>query len=463
MGALKLTVGDVALATGGQLLSGTGEERIGGVAIDSRRVKPGDLFVALKGERTDGHRFVAEAIARGAAAVLVERKVSAPVTAALLQVSDCQEALLDLAAWYRRRFPAVAVAVTGSTGKTTTKEMVAAALGQSFAVHKSRGNYNTEIGIPLTIFDLRPEHEIAVLEMGMRGRGQIRRLAQVVAPRVGVITNIGLTHLELLGTVDNIARAKWELVEALPPEGIAVLNGDDERLRHLSRNFKGRVFFYGLGTENDFRAVAIETYKDGSLSFTACTPDGEGKIKLPLPGRHNVVNALAALAVGAAFGMSLEDMARGLAGMKPAAMRLNIVKNRTGVTIINDTYNANPTSMEGALLTLMELKGEGRAVAVLGDMLELGPAAREAHWELGERAARLGIDFLVTLGEWRETVLAGARQGGLPAGRGRAFPGREEAAAFLKEWLQPGDIVLVKASRGLQLEHIVAELLGEPA
>lgn len=462
MGGLNFTAGDVALATGGRLISGSREQRIGGIAIDSRQVKPGDLFIALKGERVDGHRFVPEAVKRGAVAVLIQREVSPPGSAALLMVPDCQEALLDLAAWYRRRFPVVAVGITGSTGKTTTKEMVAAVLAQSFSVHKNTGNYNTEIGVPLTLFALRPEHEIAVLEMGMRGLGQIRRLAQVVAPRIGVITNIGMTHLELLGTVDNIARAKWEIVEELPPSGLAVLNGDDERLRYLRCSFKGRVLFYGLGPDNDFRAEEIESHKEAGITFTACTPAGTGIIKLPLPGRHNVVNALAALAVGASFGMSLPDMARGLAGMEPAAMRLNMVKNRAGVTIINDAYNANPTSMESGLVTLMELKGEARAVAVLGDMLELGPAAREAHWELGKKAARLGIDFLVTLGEWREIVLAGARHGGLQEEKGRAFAGKDEAAAFLKEWLRPGDFVLVKASRGMQLEQIVAELLGQP-
>lgn len=461
MGGLDFSAADVARATGGKLLSGAGEQRISGVTIDSRQVKPGDMFVALKGERVDGHQFIPEAVARGAVAVLLEREIFPPGTVALLKVPDCREALLDLAAWHRRRFSLVTVGITGSTGKTTTKEMVAAVLAQSFSVHKNRGNYNTEIGVPLTLFELEPDHEIAVLEMGMRGREQIRRLAQVAAPKIGVITNIGLTHLELLGTVENIARAKWELVEELPPAGIAVLNGDDERLRQLSRSFKGRVFFYGLGVENDFRAVEMESRKDGSISFTACTPAGEGRIQLPLPGRHNVVNALAALAAGAALGMSLPEMARGLAAMEPAAMRLNIVKNKAGVTIINDAYNANPTSMESGLLTLMDLKGEGRAVAVLGDMLELGPAASKAHWEVGEKAARLGLDLLVALGEWRETVLAGAREGGLPGEKTRAFSDKDEAAAFLKDWLQAGDLVLVKASRGLQLEDIVAELLDQ--
>lgn len=455
---LPFTVGDAVRVTGGVLLSGDREKEITGISLDSRQTKPGDLFVALRGERVDGHSFVQDALKKGATAALIQQEVLIGENTAVLQVDNCQETLLELAAWYRRRFNAAAVAITGSTGKTTVKEMVAAVLTQSFCVHKNKGNYNTEIGVPLTIFELRPEQDIAVLEMGMRGLGQIRRLAQVAAPEIGVITNIGLTHLELLETVENIARAKGELLEELPAAGIAILDGDDPRLRQLGRDFAGRVIFYGLGDGNDFRALNIRSHKEQGISFTVSTPQGAGEMVLPLPGRHNAVNALAALAVGHCFGMALSDMAPGLKKMQPAAMRLDISKTPAGITIINDAYNANPTSMQSGLLTLMELKGPGRAVAVLGDMLELGSAAAQAHREVGGMAAELGVDLLLTIGTWKDEVLAGAREGDMSRENCRAWSNKEDLVAFLQEWLGPGDAVLVKASRGLQLEDIAAEL-----
>jgi len=455
---LPFTVGDVARVTAGELLTGNASRVVKGISLDSRHVRPGDLFIALRGERVDGHNFVSEALDRGAAAALIQRQIPLQEKATILKVKDCQRALLDLSAWYRRRFSAVAVGITGSTGKTTTKEMVAAVLGQSFRVHKSKGNYNTEIGIPLTIFALRPEQEIAVLEMGMRGLGQIRHLSQVAAPQIGVITNIGLTHLELLQTTENIARAKGELLEELPATGTAILNGDDMRLRRLGQNFSGQVLFYGLGEENDFRVLQVRSHGKRGISFTARTPGGVGEMELPLPGRHNAINALAALAVGHCFGMSLSDMARGLKGLQPSTMRLAISSTLAGVTIINDAYNANPTSMESGLLTLMEMKGLGRTVAVLGDMLELGPVAATAHREVGEMAARLGVDLLLTIGNWREEILAGAQGMGMSQGNCRAFGNKKELVIFLQKWLQPADTVLIKASRGMQLEDIAAEL-----
>lgn len=455
---LPFTVGDAARVTAGDLLAGDEGKLIRGVSLDSRHTGPGDLFVALRGERVDGHSFVRDALHRGAVAALIQREVPFLKEEALLRVEDCQGALLDLAAWYRRRFNALTVGITGSTGKTTTKEMVASVLSQSFDVHKNKGNYNTEIGVPLTIFGLRPEQDIAVLEMGMRGLGQIRRLAQLAAPKIGVITNIGLTHLELLGTIESIAQAKGELLEELPTSGIAILNGDDVRLRQLSRKFAGRVIFYGRAKENDFRALNIRSHKEQGISFTASTPLGAKEIALPLPGRHNAVNALAALAVGASMKMTLPDMAQGLKQMLPTAMRLNISKTPTGVTIINDAYNANPTSMQSGLQTLKDMKGTGRAVAVLGDMLELGPAAARAHREVGESAADLKLDLLLAMGEWQDEVLAGAWGKGMSREKCRAGGHKKEVVAFLQGWLHPGDVVLVKASRGMQLEDIAKEL-----
>ncbi|MGI6576179.1 MAG: UDP-N-acetylmuramoyl-tripeptide--D-alanyl-D-alanine ligase [bacterium] len=455
---LPVTVKEIALATGAIMSTGQGEEKILDVVTDSRQVKAGDLFVARKGERVDGHNFISAAFAKGAVAALVENDQMPQGNGIILKVENTEQALLHLAAWYRRKFGTTVVGVTGSTGKTSTKEMIAAVLTQEFNVHKSVGNYNTEVGVSLTLLQLEPKHEIAVIEMGMRGLGQIRQLAQVALPKIGVITNIDVTHLEILGTIENIARAKGELLAEIPPDGVAILNGDDQRQQELAQNFAGKVIFYGFGEDNHFRAINIQPQKGVGTEFTVCTPEDKLEIKLNLPGKHNVRNALAAIAVGSCFGLKLSSMAQGLAEFKPVAMRLDTIKTEDGVTIINDAYNANPTTMDIALTTLMDLKEKGRAIAVLGDMLELGPIAQSAHRELGYKAAGLGVDLLVVLGTWREEVLAGARAGGLKQEQCRAFASREEAVAFLDQYVTPGDVVLVKASRGLSLEYVVSQL-----
>ena len=457
---LQLTVGDVAQACEGVISEGNGEQSLGGVAVDSRQVEPGDLFVALRGERVDGHDYLEQAARKGAVAALVSKKVSVKQPLTQIIVNSSGEALLELAAWYRRQFPVTVVAVTGSIGKTTTKELIAAVLSQRWQVLKNVGNYNTEIGVPLTLFQLREGHQVAVIEMGMRGAGQIRRLAQVVAPQMGVVTNVDVTHIELLGSLENIAKAKAELVVELPPDGIAVLNGDDPRVRAMGATYGGKIFFYGRGSENDYFARDIQTQPGGTVDFVAHTPQGCIDVHLPLPGQHNVPNALAALAVGSCFGLDLPSMVRGLATCEPVAMRLNIVPGIKGITVINDAYNANPTSMVSGLTTLVDLQGEGRTIAVLGDMLELGPLAPEAHRQVGEQAAQCGIDILVVLGKWRGDLALGALEAGMAPEKVRDFATKADAIAYLQRYLEPADRVLVKASRGMALEEIVTSLTG---
>lgn len=457
-----VTAAEVAQVVGGRLLAGNPETLIMGVGTDSRRLRRGELFVALPGERVDGHTFVPEVLAGVAGAALVAKPVpgAVPPGKILIQVADTTEALLALGAWYRRRFPVRAVAITGSTGKTTAKDLTAAVLGVRFRTLKNEGNLNTEVGLPLTLFNLEPGHEVAVVELAMRGPGQIARLAQVAQPEVGVLTNVGVTHIELLGSQENIARAKGELLEHLPAGGLAVLNGDDPWVRSQASRSRARAVYFGLGVDADFRATDIENKGMEGIRFRVHGPCGAGQVSLPLPGKFNVLNVLAALAVGHYFGLSLSEMQAGLDAFRPSAMRLNIITLPDGTVIINDAYNASPTSMRGALETLRDLAGGRRRVAVLGDMLELGAHGPEAHREIGRLAQEVGVSCLITGGPLARHLAEAAVVAGLPAAQVFVCPDGSTAAEVAKAEVRPGDVVLVKASRGMHFEQVVAALTG---
>lgn len=455
------TAAEAARVAGGRLVRGTGREEIMRVVTDSRAVRSGDLFVAIPGVRVDGHRFVAEAFHRGAVAALASQRVEAGAgeAGAVILADDTVLALGRLGAWRRERFEGTVVAVTGSVGKTTTKEMVAAVLSTRFNVLKSPGNYNTEIGLPLALLDLSPAHQAAVLEMAMRGPGQIRYLARLSRPQVGVVTVIGETHVELLGSVENIARAKAELVEELPPDGLAVLNADDPWQRGMAESTRARVVWYGLGPGAQVTAEGIEPRGAAGVSFVLRAPAlaaGEAVIRLPLPGRHHVTDALAAAAVGLALGLTVDEVRQGLEGVEPAAMRSRIL-SLGGLTVIDDTYNASPTSVKAALSSLREVAAT-RRVAVLGDMLELGDHAGAGHRDVGRVAAAARVDILVTVGDLAREIGAGAADGGLAAGRVHHCASTGEAVEWLRRVLRPGDTVLVKGSRGMRMEEVVRGL-----
>nr|HPZ65366.1 UDP-N-acetylmuramoyl-tripeptide--D-alanyl-D-alanine ligase [Bacillota bacterium] len=407
---------EIMEACSGLLLQGDPEKEITGFCIDSRQVKPGDFFVPLRGSREDGHRYIPQALAAGAAGSFYARPVlpaEIPRESLIIGVRDPLKALQQVAGFCRRRFDLPVVGVTGSSGKTTTKDFIAGVLSSRLKVLKTEGNLNNEIGLPLCLTKLEKEHQVAVLEMGMSAPGEIAALARIAAPGIGVITNIGEAHLEHLGSVENIARAKGELLEAVGPSGVAVLNGDDPYLRQMGKRFPGKVFFYGL-EQGDIKGMEL-SYQGESSRFRVRFPNGqEHPFHLSWPGRHLVSNALAALAVGWIFQLEPREMEVGLSASRITGGRLQIRKAANGVKIIDDSYNANPGSVKASLQVLADLAGK-RGVAVLGDMLELGPAAAALHYQVGEAAARSGIAALVAVGEMAPEIVEGARKGGLSA------------------------------------------------
>lgn len=432
-----------------------------GVATDSRAVQPGDLFVAIPGERVDGHDFLEEARAKGAAGALVQSPVpgvrqrhTTESDWHLIDVTDTVYALGQLARYHRQRFTLPVIGITGSAGKTTTKEMVATILAQDRAVLKSHGNFNTDIGLPLTLFGLSSTHQAAVLEFGMRGRGQIGYLAALAQPTVGVITNIGLSHLELLGSQDEIARAKGELLEEMAATAIAILPRRDDYYARLREQARGAVLTIGEDPGCDCWVSDIMLGENGCARFTL----HQGRDRLPIilgtPGRHQVWNALAAAAAALAVGATHGTVQAGLAAYQATTGRMQVLRAPGGYTVIDDTYNANPAAMRATLDFLAEIPGH-RKFAVLGDMRELGPGERELHREIGAYALSLNLDGLLALG--------GLGQDYVPDADSRAqwFADQASAMTAARAILQAGDVVLVKGSRAMQMERIVAGLMAE--
>ncbi|MBE3597667.1 MAG: UDP-N-acetylmuramoyl-tripeptide--D-alanyl-D-alanine ligase [Limnochordaceae bacterium] len=438
-----------------------------GVSTDSRSVRPGDLFVALVGPRFDGHDFVGQAVERGAAAVMVNsRRAGAlpPGEYAAVAVEETLEGLQRLAAWYRRRLAARVVAVTGSVGKTTTKEMTAAILGRVGPTVRAPASFNNDVGVPLAILMASDETRYLVLEIAMRGLGQIRHLGRLALPSVGVVTNVGESHLGVLGSVEAIARAKAELVEALEAGGAAVLNADDPRVVAMRARARSGVRVITFGT-SDAADVRVQHVEGGGLlgtRFELAVRDGPTiPCHVPIPGRHLALDAAAAAAASLACGVDPAAVPAGLAEFAGASMRMETVPGADDVLIINDAYNASPASMRAALETLERIAAErrSRAVAVLGDMLELGELAREAHRSVGEEAARRGVAVLVATGSMAAWTAEGARRA---AGGGQVdvvvASDAGEAAARVTGIVRPGDTVLVKGSRAVGLERVVQAL-----
>jgi len=436
-----------------------GRVEIKGVSIDSRNIKEGELFVALKGDRFDGHDFVSDAIKKGAWGALVERTALEHNFSSLgglkniLPVEDTLYALQEMAHLQRKKHTIPVVGITGSNGKTTTKEMLVSILKQKGPVLKNEGNLNNHIGVPLTLLKMNDSHWAGVIEMGMSAPGEIDTLARLAMPTVGVITNIGPAHLEFLGTMDKVAQAKGELLDNLTSEAVAVLNADDEYFGVLKKKFAGHLMTFGIANKADVSASDMRQEKEYS-DMTITAKGARINIRLRAVGTHNAYNALAAAAAAIAMGVPLDAIKFGLDDFMPIAGRSEI-KKIEGRTILADYYNANPVSMEAAIKTLASLKSGKKAIAVIGDMLELGATSAEAHREIGRTAARFKIDLLITIGEMATYVEKGAMEAGLKKEQVLGAMSRENAGKLLKQLTHPGDVILIKGSRGMKMEKIL--------
>ena len=460
---MELRAEDILTATNGTLLQGKPEAVLRGVSNDSRRIAPGELFVPLSGSNCDGHFFIADAFSRGADASFIQRQH--PLGAGLrerfaekvlIEVADPLHALGDLAHYWRQKFSIPVVAITGSNGKTTTKEMTWQIVSQKLSVLKNPGNWNNLIGLPLSLLQLGQQHQVAILEMGMSARGEIQRLAEIAAPDIGVITNIGPAHLEQLITIENIMAAKGELFAALRPEGIAVVNQDDERVVSLAQTTRARVLTYGLRA-GDVRGIVSPTRSGEATLFDLAIQGKEITITLPLPGGMFLSNALAAAAVGHALQLPLEDVKLGLEQFQAMPGRMERI-SMGGATIINDAYNANPVSMEGSLRVLSSVQNGTRKIAVLGDMLELGEQTAAYHRQAGYCAAQLGIDYLFLYGSFAAAVAEGARAGAIDERHILIFATKEALAEQLEQTMKHGDWILVKGSRAMGMEQVITLL-----
>lgn len=464
---LTWTLDAVLNATGGQLLVQGGEQTFGKISTDSRSIDPGDLFVALKGEQFDGHQFLEQAVSGGAAGVVValekqETRDLQGFTIPVVGVVDTLHAFGDLAAFWRRRHPIPLVAITGSNGKTTTKEMVAAIFSKSWRVLKNHGTFNNLVGVPLTLLQLNGSHQAAVIELGMNQPGEIERLTEITRPAVGMITNIQPAHLEGLGSLAGIQAAKGELFAGMAETGTIVVNIDDPRVMDVASHFPGRqVTYSAAGGSADITLERVVSMDLEGSRFLLKLKGETLEIHLPVLGRHHIINAVAAAAVACAVNLQSSTIAAALAEFRPVDKRMEILTLPGGIHIINDSYNANPGSMAAALETLIHLRKQGKAIAVLGDMLELGEDSSALHRQVGSIVARQGVDHLLAMGEQASHLIAGAAETGMSSDRLTQASDHQEMATQVRSLLAAGDWLLVKGSRGMQMEKVVEILLSE--
>lgn len=463
----QLTCSDILKATGGHLLRGDTEASFLGLSTDSRTLKRGEIFLALRGEHLDGHAFVREALDKDAAGGIVQNgRLSSAVAESfksklLIAVPETLRALGDMARFWRDKFSLPIIGVTGSNGKTSTKEMIAYLLEEKFRVLKSPGNFNNLVGLPLTLLDLEPSHEIAVVEMGTNVPGEIKRLAEIARPTVGIITNIGQAHLEGMGSLEFLIKEKGELFRTIGEEGILVVNQNDPHVSVLARDFLARKIGFGIDTEADVMIDRVQWRGVQGVQFRLTVGKERTLVDFPLMGLQSVHNVAAAVAVASLFEMSVEDIKRRLERFKPLPMRMEIISLR-GVTFINDAYNANPPNVEMALRTLSYTKGKGRSFVVLGDMLELGDISRVAHQAVGRLIGTLNVAGVFLLGDHASDVAEDAIQEGMNPRKVWIVKSHHEIANLLKDLVQPGDWILVKGSRQMRMETVI-EIFKEEA
>lgn len=447
------TLGEVAAACAGTVDDRWEDVSVSGVSTDTRELAPGEIFVALAGQTHDGHEFLAAAREAGAAAAVVSDPEQAPPDLPVVVVEDTLEGLGLLAAWHRAQMPARVAAITGSTGKTSTKDMLGQIVRRLGPAVVAEGTHNNEIGVPLTLLRLSPEDRFCVLELAMRAPGEIGYLAEIARPDVGVITNIGQSHVGRLGSREAIAQTKAELLEHLPTDGVAVINADDFFFSVFCAMSEAPVVSFGIEANADFRAVDIDDGEVDRVSFRMVTPVGEANVRMRVPGRHNVMNALAAAAAATQLSATLDETVAALEEYAGSAMRMQHVRGLGGATILNDAYNASPDSVGAALNVLRS--AEGRKIFVFGDMLEMGAEGEPAHRAVGRAAAEAGVDWLITVGELARLAAGAAEEHGV---RVDSVDAAEDATELLRPELKEDDVVLVKASRGMALERVVEAL-----
>lgn len=456
----KVSWPELIQAVSGQRLQGKLDRPITGISTDTRSLKDGALFVALKGDRFNGHDYLEKAFEKGASGAIVSESLRPgriPTDRPVIQVRDSLWALGDLAGLWRSKFPVILAAISGSNGKTTTKEMLAAILGLEGPTLKNQGNLNNWIGLPLSLFSLNELHHYAVMEMGMNHLGEIDRLCQIARPSLGLLTNIGPAHLEGLGSMEAVAQAKGELFQALHEKDWAIINQDDFRITKQASACRARKLTFGRNPGADVRGEQI-VYSPEGTRFRLLFEGNQEELFLPIQGEHNVSNALGAATAALALGLPSEKIRRGLADFNPPAHRLQIKKGVRGLRLIDDAYNANPASMRAALLTFQSLRHEERGGLVLGDMLELGPEGLKAHQEIGRQIGQMGVDYLLALGPLSQSLLEAARSGPKPPKAAFGVLDQGSLLNHLHSIIGPGDWILIKGSHGMDLESVVNAL-----
>ncbi|QPJ60668.1 MAG: UDP-N-acetylmuramoyl-tripeptide--D-alanyl-D-alanine ligase [Candidatus Nitronauta litoralis] len=462
---MKKNFETVLTATGGHLIHRGSDHEFSGLSIDSRTLAAGELFLCLTGDRFDGHDFLADAVRKGASGLIVSSLDKLPGMVEgegpfVVRVEDTLLGLQALAHYFRKQFSLKVVGITGTNGKSTTKEMISSISSTQFNTLKSHGNFNNHIGLPLNLLGLNKQHEVAILEMGMSAKGEIARLAQIAEPDIGLITNISEAHMVHLPTVRDVQSAKGELFSSLNETSCAIVNADDPLVLELAKNLRSKKITFGVDNDADVRGLDIRQSAGFGYQFSLATTSGKHPVHLPFPGRYNVLNAVAAAATGFALGLAPEQIVKGLETSKLLGQRVQVRKEK-GVTLIDDTYNANPRSMLEAIKTLSSLDSTGKRFLVIGDMFELGNNETAAHQLLGEQVAKGSIDFLVGVGDLIGLTVESAIEAGQPKEQSILFKTHEEAARFLQNQVQSGDVILFKGSRGAQMERVLKVFCGD--
>jgi len=462
----EIAVKELVSALGARQISGSPNELVRGLSTDSRKMVPGHIFLALRGERYDGHNFLAQAVDAGAAGVITEPNIAIPEelqtnNLVVIAVPSTLKALGDLALWWRRQWGGRVIAITGSNGKSTTKEMAASILSLKANTAKSPGNFNNLIGLPLAILSLEEDDKMAVLEMGMNRPGEIARLTQIAEPDIGLITNVARAHLEGLDDLNGVVKAKGELLKAMNRDSSAILNGDNEFSARLASTFQGPTVTFGLGKTNQVRAGNIRRIGDCTQTFTIYADSEPVQVRINLPGIHNVFNALGGAAIARCLSISKELIARGLEGFRPLKGRFQIIDLKRGIKIIDDTYNSNPSSLKAALQTIRELRVKDQGLVVgLGEMMELGKEASRCHFDAGQLIAGMGARYLVVMGEHGHQVIEGACKGGIDTRQTYLATNHAEMSDAIAGNTREGDIVFLKGSRKVALDKVVEVIKG---